>query len=97
MCSGLTLAILAVRYIVVDMKAAPLDDNREYVVRVSTSALLCTMWTVSAILFTFVGPFVDIGNGYVATAASLGGSVAMLLDDFTVQSLLLASRPLEAE
>jgi len=94
-CCALTWAILLVRYAIVDYKIIQLDDNNEYLVRASLSSVLAGMWTISAIVLTFIGPFLDTGNGYIATAAAFGASVALVLDDFAVQSILLASRPLQ--
>jgi len=92
---AITLIVLMVRYVLLEMKMLPMDDNKAYIVRVSMSSLVAVLWTIAALLLTFVGPFVDVGNGYVATVAAFGGSIALVLDDIKVQSVLLASRPLQ--
>lgn len=91
-CSALTLLLLVGRYAIIDLRFPPLDDQKDYVVRTSIAVMLTALWAISAVVLTFIAPFVDTGNGYVATVGAFGFAVALLLHESAVQSVVIARR-----
>jgi hypothetical protein len=70
LCSSLTIGTLLLRGALLYMKPAALVPHMGGL-RVVLMILIVTMWGAAALILTFVGPFLDPGNGYWATWTAL--------------------------
>ena len=80
-CGSLTLLALLVRAAIISGQPVQLDEYTMWAARAYLAGVLTAVWAASVLVLTFIGPFVDTGNGYVATWAAFGCAVALVLDE----------------
>uniref|UniRef100_A0A7S2D7V1 Transmembrane protein n=1 Tax=Haptolina brevifila TaxID=156173 RepID=A0A7S2D7V1_9EUKA len=77
---GVSILALVLRAILLYSKGIK-NQNTLWWVRVCTAALLALSWLAAALVLTFVGPFLDTGNGYFAAWAGLICAVSLFLEE----------------
>ena len=54
-------------------------------VRIGLAGALTAVWLSAAFVFTFIAPFLDVGNGYFASWAGLACAMRLLADDVAAE------------
>lgn len=63
------------------MKPNKLTPN----IRFGLSIVIAVLWLVVAPLATFVGPFTEVGNGYIAAWGGLAAAIGLCTEEYTAK------------
>jgi len=84
-CACLSFAVLLARLALV-VKPKP-DARTAALVRLLLSSTLAACWLAAALVLTFVGPFKDVGNGYLAVWAGLVCALCLAFEEKQARDL----------
>ena len=64
-----------------------------YTVRLCLSGYLACSWVSAAFVLTFIGPFTEVGNGYIAAYAGMASAIGLLMEEHEARRKAMEAGP----